>query len=75
MDLSYTKITDKGAEYIAWALKTNRSLQTLDISHNQISDKGFACITKLQTNTTLSLLKSHQIVAATDITDTANTSL
>ena len=58
LDLSSTKITDIGAEYIAQALKYNCSLQTLDISKNRITDNGFAFIDKsLKTNTTLSLHK------------------
>ena len=42
LNLSYTGMTDKGAEYIAQAIQSNVSLQTLDIdiSHNQISDRG-----------------------------------
>ena len=39
LNLSYTGITDKGAEYIAQAYNSNRSLQlNLDVSHNGISD-------------------------------------
>ena len=58
LNLSSTKITDIGAEYIAQALKYNCSLQTLDISKNRITDNGFAFINKsLKTNTTLSLHK------------------
>ena len=37
LNLSTTGITDKGAEYIAQALDSNLSLQTLDISCNRIA--------------------------------------
>ena len=61
LNLSNTGITDKGAEYIAQAIESNRFLQTLDISRNQISDIGFGYIAKsLKTNTTLRLKKGNQ---------------
>ena len=46
LNLSRTGMTDIEAKYIAQALESNHSLQTLDLSQNQISDEGFACIAK-----------------------------
>ena len=61
LNLRHTGMTDKGAEYIAQALESNCSLQKLDMGSNQISERGFACIDKSKTNTTLSLNKSRQL--------------
>ena len=53
LNLSATGITDKGAEYVAQAIESNSSLQTLDITKNRIADNGLACIDKsVEANTT-----------------------
>ena len=71
LNLINTGISDEGAKNIAQALiNSNCSLQTLDISHNHITDADFACIEEaLKTNTSLMTLNiSHNLCSMTMLT-------
>ncbi|CAM2698652.1 unnamed protein product [Rotaria socialis] len=58
LSLSENGITDQGAEYLAEALKNNRTLRRLWLYHNQIGDHGMQSLTSALThnNTTLEWL-------------------
>ena len=68
LNLSKTRMTDKGAVYIAQMLVSDCPLQTLDISYNCIGGYGFASIAKsLISSTAL----NHLYISFTEYTDTA----
>ena len=57
LNISWNKITDVGAEHLGKALKSNRSLQRLDVLGNQISNRGARWISEaLRVNITLTTL-------------------
>ena len=59
--LNHNEITEKGASYIAEALKTTTALKKLDLWGNPIGDKGLQSITEaLITNTSLITLDLFQ---------------
>ncbi|KAK2186113.1 hypothetical protein NP493_214g00022 [Ridgeia piscesae] len=47
LNLNGNKITDKGVQFFATALRTNRTLLCLGLASNQISDKGAISLSKI----------------------------
>lgn len=74
IDLRDNKITDIGAFYIAKILEANTTVETLDLSNNQIGSKGFNAISNVlkQKNRTLKKISlAENFMDPTDAIDFA----